>query len=72
MTKSQGPHSSGRRRAERVPFEPLRVSMDRSREDLLDLSEGGALLVMSMSPARENTFRLTIEWTAHAVQVTTR
>lgn len=46
--------------------------MDRSREDLLDLSEGGALLVMSMSPARENTFRLTIEWTAHAVQVTTR
>ena len=73
MTKSQGPQSSERRRAERVPFEPLRVRLDRSREGiLLDLSEGGALLVMSMSPPRDNTFKLTIEWKDTHVEVFAR
>ena len=73
MTQSQGPRSSERRTAERVPFEPLRVRLDRSREGiLLDLSEGGALLVMSMSPPRDNTFRLTIEWKDTHVAVSAR
>ena len=73
MTQSQGPRSSERRKAERVPFEPLRVRLDKSREGvLIDLSEGGALLVMSMSPPRDNKFRLTIEWKDTHVAVSAR
>jgi c-di-GMP-binding flagellar brake protein YcgR len=73
MTKPQGPQSSERRKAERVPFEPLRVRLNGSREGILiDLSEGGALLVMSMSPPRDNKFNLTIEWKDTHVKVTAR
>jgi c-di-GMP-binding flagellar brake protein YcgR len=73
MTQSQGPRSSERRKAERVPFEPLRVRLDKSREGILiDLSEGGALLVMSMSPPRDNRFTLTIEWKDSHVAVAAR
>jgi hypothetical protein len=39
------------------------VQLDGSREGILiDLSAGGALPVMAMSPPRDNRFRLTIEW----------
>ena len=73
MTQSQGPRSSERRKAERVPFEPLRVRLDKSREGILiDLSEGGALLVMSMSPPRDDRFKLTIEWKHTHVEVFAR
>jgi hypothetical protein len=73
MTQSQGPRSSERRKAERVPFEPLRVRLDKSREGILiDLSEGGALLVMSMSPPRDNRFTLTIEWKDRRIEVSAR
>ena len=73
MTTSQGPQSSERRKAARVPFEPLRVRLDGSREGILiDLSESWALLVMSMSPPRDDKFRLTIEWKDTHVEVTAR
>ena len=73
MTQSQSPRSSERRKAERVPFEPLRVRLDKSREGILiDLSEAGALLVMSMSPPRDDKFRLTIEWKDTHVAVSAR
>jgi hypothetical protein len=69
----QVPPSSERRKAARIPFEPLRVRLDRSREGiLLDLSETGALLVMAMSPPRDNKFRLTIEWRDSHVEVAAR
>ena len=73
MTITNGPIPSERRKAARVPFEPLRVRMDRSREGILmDLSEAGALLVMPMSPPRDNKFKLTIEWKNTSVEVAAR
>jgi hypothetical protein len=73
MTQSQGPRSTERRKAERVPFEPLRVRLDKSREGILiDLSESGALIVMSMSPPRDNKFKVTIEWKGTHVAVSAR
>ena len=73
MTNPQGPQSSERRKAARVPFEPLRVRLNKSREGILiDLSEGGALLVMAMSPPRDDKFRLTIEWQDTHVEVAAR
>jgi hypothetical protein len=73
MTQPQGLPSSERRKAARVPFEPLRVRLDKSREGiLLDLSETGALLVMAMSPPRDNKFRVTIEWKDSHVDVAAR
>ena len=73
MTKPPGPQSSERRKAARVPFEPLRVRLNKSREGILiDLSERGALLVMAMSPPRDDKFRLTIEWKDTHVEVAAR
>jgi hypothetical protein len=73
MTKTQGPQASERRKAARVPFEPLRVRLDKSRDGILiDLSESGALLVMAMSPPRDDKFRLTIEWKDTHVEVAAR
>lgn len=73
MPNPQGPQPGERRKAARIPFEPLRVRLDGSREGILiDLSEGGALLVMSMSPPRDDTFRLTIEWKNTTVKVAAR
>jgi hypothetical protein len=73
MIQPQGPPSSERRKAPRVPFEPLRVRLDRSREGILiDLSETGARLVMAMSPPRDNKFWLSIEWKDTQVEVAAR
>ena len=73
MTIPTRPTPSERRKAARVQFEPLRVRMDRSREGILmDLSEAGALLVMPMSPPRDNKFKLTIEWKNTSVEVAAR
>lgn len=67
------PPGSERRKAERIPFEPLRVRLDRNREGILvDLSAGGALLVMSMSPPLDKQFLLRIEWNNTTVQVQAR
>ena len=73
MTNPPGPPPSERRRTARVPFEPLRVRLNKSREGILvDLSEGGALLVMAMSPPRDDKFKLTIEWKDTHVEVAAR
>src|SRR6185436_11598825 len=73
MTNTQGPKAGERRKAARVPFEPLRVRLDGSREGILvDLSEGGALLVMAMSPPKDDKFTLTIEWKDTHVAVLAR
>jgi hypothetical protein len=64
---------SERRRDRRIPFEPLRVRLDKTREGILvDLSEGGALIVMSMSPPRDKQFLLRIEWQHTTVHVQAR
>ena len=73
MTNLEGPQANERRKAARIPFEPLRVRLDGSREGILiDLSAGGALLVMAMSPPRDDKFRLTIEWQNTTVVVAAR
>jgi hypothetical protein len=69
----EGPQSNDRRKSARIPFEPLRVRLDRSREGILiDLSAAGALLVMAMSPPRNDKFRVTIEWKDTTVVVAAR
>lgn len=73
MTNPQVPQPGERRKAARIPFEPLRVRLNGSREGILtDLSEAGALLVMAMSPPRDDKFRLTIEWKNTTVEVAAR
>ena len=63
MTNPLDPPPDERRKAARIPFEPLRIRLNGSREGiLLNLSEAGALLVMSMSPPRDDRFTVTIEW----------
>ena len=67
------PPPSERRKAARIPFEPLRVRLNGSREGiLLNLSEAGALLVMAMSPPRDDRFTVTIEWRATVLVVAAR
>ena len=67
------PPEGERRKAERVPFEPLRVRLDGTREGILvDISETGALLIMSMSPPRDRKFALKIEYKDTVVQVQAR
>lgn len=57
------PQERDRRKSERVPFEPLRVRLDRTREGIVvDLSEGGALLQMSFSPAQDRQIAVEIDW----------
>jgi len=73
MTTLNAPRPVERRKAARVQFEPLRVRMDLSREGILvDLSEGGALLVMPMSPPRDNKFTVNIEWNNTWVELAAR
>ena len=73
MTNPLDPRPGERRRAARTRFEPLRIRLNGSREGiLLDLSEAGALLVMAMSPPRDNTFIVTIEWRDTPVVVAAR
>jgi PilZ domain-containing protein len=73
MTNPLDPRLGERRRAARTRFEPLRIRLNGSREGiLLDLSEAGALLVMAMSPPRDDTFIVTIEWRDTPVVVAAR
>ena len=73
MTNPIDPQLDERRRTARTRFEPLRVRLNGSREGvLLDLSESGALLVMSMSPPRDKTVVVTIEWRDAPVVVAAR
>jgi c-di-GMP-binding flagellar brake protein YcgR len=73
MTNPLDPRPDERRKAARIPFEPLRIRLNGSREGiLLDLSEAGALLVMAMSPPRDNTCKVTIEWRDTPVVVAAR
>ena len=63
-TPLQTPHSSewDRRRAVRIPFEPLRVRLDGTREGILvDLSLGGALLQLPFAPPLDRQFMVHIE-----------
>ena len=72
-TNSLDPRLGERRQAARIRFEPLRIRLNGAREGiLLDLSEGGALLVMSMAPPRADTFTVTIEWREAPVVVAAR
>jgi hypothetical protein len=73
MTNPRDPRLGERRTAARIRFEPLRIRLNGSRDGiLLDLSEGGALVVMSMPPPRDDTFEVTIEWRDAPVVVAAR
>jgi c-di-GMP-binding flagellar brake protein YcgR len=73
MINPQPPHPDERRKAARARFEPLRVRLTGSREGILmDLSEGGALLVMATAPPRDNRCTITIEWRNTAVMLAAR
>lgn len=57
------PPKHDRRKSKRVPIEPLRVRLDRTREGIVvDLSEGGALLQMSTSPPQDRGIAVEVEW----------
>ena len=57
------PPERDRRRTEGVPFEPLRVRLDGTREGILvDLSEGGGLLQLSFAPPQGRQIAVQIEW----------
>jgi len=57
------PPERDRRKAERVSFEPLRIRLDRTRDGtVVDLSEGGALLQMSVAPPLDRQIPVEIEW----------
>lgn len=65
--------SDDRRRAERVYFEPLRVRVYGTREGILvDLSEGGALVLFPTELAAGRDLRLQIEWKDRTIQVDAR
>lgn len=62
-----------RRRGERVYFEPLRVRVYGTREGILvDLSEGGALVLFPTELPVGRDLRLQIEWKDRTVQVEAR
>jgi c-di-GMP-binding flagellar brake protein YcgR len=62
-----------RRKAERVYFEPLRVRVYGTREGILvDLSEGGALVLFPAELAVGRDIQLQIEWKDRTVQVDAR
>ena len=68
-----GPSDSERRRAERVYFEPLRVRVYGTREGILvDLSEGGALVLFPTELPAGREIRLQIEWDDRTLQVQAR
>ena len=68
-----GPSDSERRRAERVYFEPLRVRVYGTCEGILvDLSEGGALVLFPTELAVGREIRLQIEWDERTLQVQAR
>ena len=57
------PPESERRKAARVYFEPLRVRVRGAREGILvDLSNGGALVLFPVAVAAGETMTLQIEW----------
>jgi hypothetical protein len=57
------PPERDRRRTERIPFEPLRVRLGGTREGILvDLSEVGALLQLSIAPPQDHQIAVDIEW----------
>lgn len=65
--------SERRRRAERVYFEPLRVRVYGTREGILvDLSEGGALVLFPAELPVDREISLQIEWKSRMVQVQAR
>lgn len=64
------PPERDRRRTERIRFEPLRVRVYGNREGILvDLSEGGALVLFPAAPPREKEMTLHIEWRDKTVAV---
>jgi len=65
-----GPADSERRRAERIYFEPLRVRVLGTREGILvDLSEGGALVLFPAELRVGHDVRLQIEWENRSLDV---
>lgn len=73
MEEMAGPPDSERRRAERVYFEPLRVRVSGTREGILvDLSEGGALVLFPTELPVDREIQLQIDWRDRTVQVQAR
>lgn len=67
------PPERDRRRTERIPFEPLRMRLGGTREGILvDLSEGGALLQLSIAPPQDDQILVEIEWKSTRVPVQAR
>lgn len=67
------PLDSERRRAERVYFEPLRVRVHGTREGILvDLSEGGALVLFPAELPVDREVPLQIDWKDRTVHVQAR
>lgn len=65
--------SEERRRAERVYFEPLRVRVHGTREGILvDLSEGGALVLFPAELPVDREVVLQIDWKDRTVQAQAR
>lgn len=68
-----GQSDSERRRAERVYFEPLRVRVHGTREGILvDLSEGGALVLFPTELPVDLEIRLQIDWKDRTVHIQAR
>jgi len=64
---------SDRRKAERVYFEPLRVRVYGTREGILvDLSEGGALVLFPVALPVDQQIALQIEWRDRPLNVQAR
>jgi len=73
MEGMPGPSDSERRRAERVYFEPLRVRVLGTREGILvDLSEGGALVLFPTELPVDRELRLQIDWKDRTLHVQAR
>ena len=67
------PPERDRRKAERVSFEPLRIRLDGTRDGIVvDLSESGALLQMSVAPPKDRQFPVEIEWKNTKVELQAR
>ena len=72
-SKNVVPPERDRRRTERVQFEALYVRLAGTRQGILvDLSEGGALVQLSVAPPRDKQFTLEIDWKDRTVQLQAR
>lgn len=68
-----GAPETERRRTERVSFEPLRVRVRGTREGILvDLSEGGALVLWQAAMPVGETITLQVEWRDQVLLVSGR